>query len=179
LVPTHPDRAGGLGFLSNTVYAFVPLLVAHGAMLAGLIGGRIFHLGASLLDFKLEIIVLIIFLLCLVQGPLLVFAFQLAHAKRTGSREFGRLAERYARAFDAKWVHGGAPADEPLLGSADIQSLADLGNANQVVRTMGITLISLRAILQSMAVIIAPIVPLALTMLPMEELLTRLFGILT
>ena len=35
LVPTHPDRVGGLGFLSNTVYAFIPLAVAHGALLAG------------------------------------------------------------------------------------------------------------------------------------------------
>jgi hypothetical protein len=35
LVPTHPDRVGGLGFLGNTVYAFTPLAVAHGAQLAG------------------------------------------------------------------------------------------------------------------------------------------------
>ena len=28
----------------------------------------------------------------------------------------------------------GAPADEPLIGSADIQSLADLGNSFEVVR---------------------------------------------
>ena len=41
LVPTHPDRVGGLGFLSNTVYAFTPLAVAHGALLAGLIANRI------------------------------------------------------------------------------------------------------------------------------------------
>src|SRR5512139_391271 len=34
LVPTHPDRTGGLGFLAGTAYAFMPLLVAHGAMLA-------------------------------------------------------------------------------------------------------------------------------------------------
>ena len=26
LVPTHPDRVGGLGFLANIVYAFTPLL---------------------------------------------------------------------------------------------------------------------------------------------------------
>ncbi|MGZ9005707.1 MAG: hypothetical protein ACXW20_18190, partial [Burkholderiales bacterium] len=42
LVPTHPDRVGGLGFLANTVYAFTPLAVAHGAMVAGLIANRIF-----------------------------------------------------------------------------------------------------------------------------------------
>ena len=32
LVPTHPDRAGGLGFLSLSVVAFAPLLTAHGAL---------------------------------------------------------------------------------------------------------------------------------------------------
>ena len=48
LVPTHPDRVGGLGFLANTVYAFTPLAVAHGALLAGLIANRIFYLGAAL-----------------------------------------------------------------------------------------------------------------------------------
>jgi hypothetical protein len=42
------------------------------------------------------------------------------------------------RKFDAMWVRGGAPADEPLVGSADIQSLADLGNSFEVVRTMRI-----------------------------------------
>ena len=61
LVPTHPDRAGGLGFLTTTVYAFVPLVVAHGALLSGLIGNRIFHVGATLPDFKLEIFALALF----------------------------------------------------------------------------------------------------------------------
>jgi len=49
----------------------------------------------------------------------LVFAPQLAQAKRTGNREYGTLAERYVREFDAKWVRGGATADEPFVGSGD------------------------------------------------------------
>jgi hypothetical protein len=120
LIPTHPDRVGGLGFLANTVYAFTPLAVAHGALLAGLIANRIFYLGAALPEWKVEIAVLVAFLLCLVLGPLLVFAPQLAQAKRTGIREYGALAERYVREFDTKWLRGGAPAGEPLVGSADI-----------------------------------------------------------
>jgi len=52
VVPTHPDRVGGLGFLSGTVYAFVPLAVAHGVMLVGDLANRIFYLGATLPDFK-------------------------------------------------------------------------------------------------------------------------------
>jgi hypothetical protein len=178
LVPTHPDRAGGLGFLSTTVYAFVPLLIAHGALLAGLIGNRIFYIGAKLTDFKMEISALALFLLCAVLGPLLVFASQLAAARRNGLREYGTLAERYVREFDVKWLRGGVAPDEPLVGSADIQSLADLGNSYEVVRTMRFAPISKEAILQLAAATLAPIVPLLLTMMPLEDLLKSLFGIL-
>ena len=178
LIPTHPDRSGGMGFLAGTVYAFIPLLMAHGALLAGNLANRIFYLGAALPDFKLEIAVVVVFLLCLVVGPLLVFAPQLAQARRTGLREYGTLAQRYVREFDGKWLRGGAPADEPLVGSGDIQSLADLGNSLEVVRTMRILPVTKEALLQLAAASLAPIMPLALTMMPLEELLKRLFGIL-
>ena len=178
LIPTHPDRVGGLGFLSNTAYAFVPLAAAHGAMLAGLIANRIFYQGAGLLDFKVEVAVVLAFLLCLVFGPLVVFAPRLAEAKRTGLREYGTLAERYVRDFDAKWLRGGAPAGEQLVGSADLQSLADLGNSFEVVRTMRAVPVTKEAVFQLAGVTLLPVVPLALTMMSLEDLLKKLFGIL-
>ena len=178
VVPTHPDHVGGLGFLSHTVYAFTPLAIAHGGLLAGFIANRIFYMGASLPQFKIEIATLALFLLCIVLGPFLVFTPQLAEAKRTGNREYGTLAERYVREFDAKWLRGGAPPGEPLVGSSDIQSLADLNNSFEVVRTMGITPVTKDAILRLVAAALAPIVPLALTMMPLEDLLKKLFGIL-
>jgi hypothetical protein len=177
LVPTHPDRVCGLGFLSNTVYAFTPLAVAHGGLLAGFIANRIFYLGATLPQFKIEIAVLVVFLLCIIVGPLLLFAPQLAEAKRKGNREYGTLAERYVREFDAKWLRGGAPADEPLVGSGDIQSLADLNNSFEVVRTMRIVPITKEAVFQLVAATLVLLVPLALTMMPLEELLKKLIGI--
>lgn len=178
LIPTHPDRVGGLGFLANTVYPFMPLAVAHGVMLAGPITNRIFYLGAALTEFKAEIVVVVAFLLLLVLGPLLLFSPQLAQAKRTGNREYGALAARYVREFDAKWVRGEAPADEPLVGSGDIQSLADLANSFEVVRTMRLAPITRDALLRLVAATLIPIVPLMLTMMPLEELLRKLLGIL-
>ena len=178
LVPTHPDRVGGLGFLSRTAYAFAMLLLAYGALLAGQIANRIFYLGAALPDFKVEISVMVVFLMCLVLGPLLVFSAQLSRVKRTGNREYGMLAQRYVREFDAKWLRGGAPAGEPLVGSADIQSLADIGSSVDVVREMRIVPVTRAALLQVAAATLAPIVPLALTLMPLEELLKKLFGIL-
>ncbi len=178
LIPTHPDRAGGLGFLSNTAYAFALLAVAHGTILAGPLANRIFYLGAGLLDFKAEIAIVVVFVLAVVVGPLLAFAPQLAQAKRTGLREYGTLAERYVREFDAKWLRGGARADEAFVGSADIQSLADLGNSYEAVRTMRPAPVTREMIVLLAAATLAPIAPLALTMMPLEQLLKTLFGIL-
>jgi len=178
LVPTHPDRVGGLGFLAMTSYAFVPLLMAHGALLAGNLANQIFHAGASLTQFRLEILLLVILMVILVVGPLLVFAPQLAAARRTGLRDYGTLAQRYVRDFDAKWVRATGGADEPILGTGDIQSLADLGNSFTIIQEMRMVPVTKQAMLQLGAATLAPIVPLLLTLMPLEELLKKLFGIL-
>jgi len=178
IVPTHPDKLGGLGFLAGTVSAFVPLAVAHGALVAGQLAARILHLGAKLPEFKSEILVLVIFLSVLVHGPLLAFVAQLARAKRKGQIEYGAFAQRYVREFDVKWLRGGAPADEPLVGSGDIQSLADLGNSLDVVRSMRAVPVTKEAVVQLVAATLIPILPLMLTMMPLEELLRTLFGML-
>jgi hypothetical protein len=177
LVPTHPDRVGGLGFLSGTVYAFTILVVAHGAMVSNQIANRIFFLGAKLPEFKGEIAIMALFVFGLIFGPLLVFAPQLSYTKRIGLREYGTLAENYVRDFDRKWLRGGKPAGEVLVGSADIQSLADLANSFEVVRSMRLVLISKDAIMQLGVALLLPLLPLLLTMMPLEELLRRLAGI--
>ena len=176
LVPTHPDRVGGLGFLANTAFAFMPIAVAHGAVLSGMIANRIFQAGAALPAFKVEIAVVVVFVQALVFVPLLMFTPQLARAKRTGLREYGMLAERYVREFDTKWLRGGATPDEPLVGSADIQSLADLGNSFEVVKGMRFAPVVRDAILQLAVATLLPVAPLLLTVMPLEELIRRLIG---
>jgi hypothetical protein len=89
LTPTHPDRAGGLGFLANIVYAFAPVLIAQGAILSGMMANRILYDGARLPDFKLEMFFMVAFLLATVLGPLLVFIPTLERTKREGWRNTG------------------------------------------------------------------------------------------
>jgi hypothetical protein len=177
LVPTHPDRAGGLGFLSLTPVAFAPLLAAHGALLAGLIANRIFFQGATLPDFKAELAVVVAFLLLIVLGPLLLFVPHLSAARRVGLREYGTLAERYVREFDQKWLRGGAPADEPLVGSGDIQSLADLANSFEVIKGMRMVPFTKETVIQLAVIALLPVTPLLLTMVSLEELLKRLLQV--
>ena len=114
-------------------------------------------------------------LVFLVLFPLMVFVGQLARVKRTGLGEYGGLAQRYVREFDTKWLRGGAPA-EPLMGSADIQSLADLSNSFQVIREMRFVPFSKETVLQLAIVTLAPVAPLLLTMISFEELMKRLLS---
>jgi hypothetical protein len=178
LVATHPDRVGGLGFLSNTAYAFTLLALAHGSLLAGLLANRILLLGSVLIDYKVEIASIAVFILCLVLGPMLLFAPQLMDAKRKGLQDYGTLAERYVRDFDHKWLRGGAAAEEPLLGSSDIQSLADLNNSVEVVQSMRVAPFTKDTVIQLLAATLAPVIPLLLTMMPLEELLKNLLKVL-
>ena len=173
-MPTHPDRCGGMGFLASVSQAFAPVLLAQGTLLAGVIADRIFFTGANLVAFKLDIIGLVAVMLFAILGPLLVFLPQLAAAKRMGLREYGNLAQRYAREFDHKWLRGGTPADEALLGSGDIQSLADLGNSYAVVQEMRLLPFGLQTVLQLAVTTLLPVGPLLLTMIPLEDLLERL-----
>ena len=178
LVPTHPDRVGGLGFLSMAVQGFVVLAAAHGALLASYLANRILHFGVPLSGFMFEIGAVVVLVLCLALMPLLVFSGQLAATKRTGMREYGTLAERYVRAFETKWLRGGAPPDEALVGSSDIQSLADLSNSFEVVRTMRLAPISRDDFVRLVIVTLVPVAPLLLTMMPLDELVRRLIGVL-
>lgn len=178
LIPIHPDRTAGLSFLGRSTNAFVPILVAHGAMLAGLIASQIFYAGQDLMAFKVGIAGVVAFLVVVMLSPLTVFGPQLWSAKRRGLGEFGRLAGRYVREFEEKWIHGNAPGGAPkdeapqetLLGSADIQSLADLGNSYAVVQEMRFVPFGMKDAVRLAAATAAPLLPLTLTIFSLEEL---------
>jgi hypothetical protein len=146
-------------------------------MLGGMMANKIFYAGATLPQFKVEIVGLVALLVFVILGPMLVFGPKLAAAKRAGLREYGTLAQRYVREFGGKWIRGGAPSDEPLVGTADIQSLADLGNSFDVVRGMRWVPFTGQTVLQLAVATLLPVLPLTLTMFSLQELLARLLKI--
>jgi hypothetical protein len=178
LIATHPDHAGGIGFLGRSTYAFSPILFAQGVLLSGLIATRVLYRGAELASFRLEAISLIAFFLAFILGPLLMFSPQLARAKRQGLAEYGTLASRYVEDFKDRWItHGDAHASE-LLGAADIQSLADLGNSYEVVKDMRPVPFSWQDVVRLVLATAIPLLPLGLTVLSLEDLVVRVLKIL-
>ena len=173
----HADRAGGLGFLGESVTAFTPVLVAQSAYFAMLLGNQIWHGGARLSDFAHGIVTVVVFLMLVVLLPLTFFAGQLIDARLRDSRRYGQLASHYSNAFDEKWLATGAKRSEPLLGTSDIQSLADLANSYEVVRATRFVPFGKTTVVRLAICVVLPLLPLTLTMVPVDKLLVALVNI--
>jgi hypothetical protein len=178
LIATHPDKAGGLGFLAGSAAAFIPLTLSLGSLLSAMIAQRIFYEGAKLLDFKPEIAAAVVFVLLIILGPLCVFGGHLARTKREGLIRYGKLASRYVTEFEKKWLDGGAASDEVFVGTSDIQSLADLNNSFEIIPAMLLFPFSKNTVLQITATVLLPVLPLTLTLISLEELAQKIIGIL-
>jgi hypothetical protein len=170
-MPIHPDLAGGLGYLPVAQSHFDLICFAFSAVAAGSYAEQMMYAGAPLTGFALPVLGLVLMNLALFVGPLLFFGPQMLAVKRRGLREYGRLATAYVRGFDAKWLRGGAPPGEALLGSGDIQSLNDLAGSFDVIRRMRFVPFGPGLVLILVAGTLAPMVPLLLLAFPLEELL--------
>jgi hypothetical protein len=173
----HADRAGGLGFLGESVTAFIPVLVAQSAYFAMLIGNQIWHAGARLSDFAHGVGAVVVFLMLVVLLPLTFFARQLIDARLRDSRRYGQLASRYSNEFDEKWLTAGVKQREPLLGTSDIQSLSDLANSYEVAHATRVVPFEKTTLVRLAVFIALPFLPLTFTLVPVDKLLAALVNI--
>jgi hypothetical protein len=174
LNPLHPDRSGGLGFLALSVPALGLGFLAQTTALAGRIGGRILHDGASLDSFAAEMSLAPVLLTLLSVLPLTFFSLPLIHMRLKGAVDFGGLAKTYVDDFHQKWMVEPNAPKVGLVGSSDIQSLADLANSYQLVASVRFLPMTYPLILGHALLLAAPFLPLALTKIPLDEAIRRL-----
>jgi hypothetical protein len=174
LEPAHADRAGGLGFLQVAHQSFGILAFGVSSVISAGVAFQIVYEGASLEKFQAPLISLVVALLIIFLGPLLVFTPAMAKAKRTGLMSYSALEVRYNRDFQRKWMEGKETKNEVLLGSSDIQSLADLGNAFRFVSEMRLLPFGHRAAVGLVVATALPVLPLFLLIMPIRDILNLL-----
>jgi hypothetical protein len=175
LIPTHPDEAGGLGFIGEAHRFFSVILFAFSISAAGVLANDVVYDKIPLPHFAPLIATFVILLVILFLLPLAVFAPVLLRTKRRGLYEYGSLATEYTSSFQKKWIETPHPREEVLLGTGDIQSLADLGNSFAFIDKMGPMPMDHRTPIVLVAACLIPMVPLLLTMMPLKELLKLVF----
>lgn len=177
-VATHPDTAAGLGFLmyAQTWFGIVAFTASCVAA-AGFADEMVYH-GQTLDGLKFLIAAFCVLMVALFAAPLLVMTPKLILVKESGLSEYGDLGSAYVHEFDQKWVRHQNP-DDALLGTGDIQSLADLYNSFTVVRGMRVVLWSKGLLLGLAVSVVLPMLVLIVAVTPVDQLLRtvlKVFG---
>jgi hypothetical protein len=178
LFPTHPDRAGGLGFVGEAQRFFGIVLFAFSLGAAGVMANDIVYGKTPLQNFAPAIGVYVAIALIIVVGPLVVFTQILFETKFHGLHEYGALATNYTGSFHKKWIQRQNTEQEALLGTGDIQSLADMGNSYSFIEKMKFLPVDLRTLLQLIIASLLPMIPLLTLVIPLREILKFLFKVL-
>ena len=168
LMATHPDLAGGLGYLARPIagigVAFGAVsVVGATAWAVEITSGR-----ATLQDLGPPLLLLLLVNSVLALGPSMLFSGQLLRARVKGLQEYGIFAHGYVESFHRRWILRSGQGQE-LLGTPDLQSLADLGNSVDIVERMRVVPFSPRILRGLAAVTIGPMLPLLLTQMSVRE----------
>lgn len=178
LIPGHPDRVGGLKFVSSSLRGFRLISFALGAIVAGSIANGQIHRGKQPFDFKNLVIGLLVFLLVLLAGPLTVFLKKLRETKKRGVFEYGALAGAVGSQFEAKWLQQkGISATS--LEVPDFSATTDLYSVTANVYAMREVPFTLKDLIGPIVLAaMLPLLPVALLAMPVKVIVDALVKLL-
>jgi hypothetical protein len=170
LMPLHPDRSAGLGFLAIypsifNGFVFALSFVVASAMVKDI---ALEHPGAETVWIALA--AWLAFCLAIILGPLLVFVRPLYEVRERALIEYGRLVSQHHLAFHRKWIGEGRNGED-MLGSDDASSAADLNGLIESVQTLRLVPVDFAAILQLLLAAGAPLLAVVLTQIPLGSLI--------
>jgi hypothetical protein len=174
LLPTHADRMAGLGFIGEAIPPTSLVVLAGSSVLSSAILTQVLYWGAKPKELIVGFAAFVVTVLLAFLAPFLVFTPKLILAKRNGLKAYRALATRYAQSFDSKWVSGAAEPSEPLLGSQDIQSLADMGNNFDRVKSMKVFPIGPSDLWEILLAMLLPGIFILFTQVSLEEVIHML-----
>jgi hypothetical protein len=178
LIPTHPDRSAALGFVGDTQRVFWIIVFACSTTFAGILANEIVYGGIPLKSYQFPIASYAVLVLLFFLTPLLMFTPRLVKAKEKSLRDYGALAVAHNHMFDRKWVKGENPGGDPVLGTPEISSLADLGAAYEILAKMRVAPFDPADAIVLLLAALVPMTPLLLTIMPLDRLLELLSKLL-
>jgi len=172
LSPLHPDGSAGLGFMQYTQLSFVPVAFAFSALTAGVMNNMIIFSGVSIVDYKMTIGSILVFVLLLFLLPLLQFVPILARVKRKYFLEYSLQAWPIARKFEEELKAFYLAEEE----RPDTSWHIDLIGSFEKTKDMKIILIDKTLLLAFTAAVILPFLPVLAQQVPLKEILFNLMG---
>ena len=177
LVPTHPDRAGGVASVEKLPGAFALVSMALSAMLASRWAHEILHHGASIAAYRHAVIVFVAVWSLLLLLPLLAFAPALSRTRKQALQAYSALVGRQGALVHRRWIEGRevlAALHDALVRTLRRRPVADAAAMYEAVvkmRPLPIGKVSIMGILLPLAL---PLLVVAALQVPLKDLLLKL-----
>lgn len=179
LIAAHPDRAGGLGFLTQSVRAFAIVGAALGSIAAGRFAAV--HMRGEANQFTDGLLIggTALLVTVLAVGPLMAFSMPLAQTWRRGSMSYGVLATRLGVQFEKAWIRPDPlDKDRPMLSEPDFSAATDLFQVVSNVYSMRFLPIEPRSMVILLACSLVPFLPAMFLSMPAQVVIQELKGLL-
>jgi hypothetical protein len=174
LVPTHPDRAGGLGFLAPLPLAFAPLALAVGTVMASRWAHDAVYHGLTLVSLRAEMIAFVVACVVVLGLPLLALAGPLKRAKKQALLDYGVLVGRHGRLVHERWIEGRSVGPAALLEAPELGPVADTAALYESVERMRMLPASLGAMAPVALAAALPLMAVLALQMPVKDLVLRL-----
>jgi len=174
LVPTHPDRHAGIGFLGLSPMGIAPVTFAAATAIGANWRYDILYEGAHLADFKLYAVVLLVIVIIVAIGPLIFFVPKLSAVRRNGILQYGILGQLHSMDFHRKWIVDRAGHEEEFLAAPEVSTLTDYGSSYENIEKMQPFPVDKGAFLALAISVALPMFPTVLAEIPLAQVLKGL-----
>jgi hypothetical protein len=173
-VPTHPDRAGGLGFPAPLPRAFAPLALAVGTVLASRWAHDAVYHGLTLVSLRVEMVAFVVACVVVPGLPLLALAGPLKRAKKQALLDYGVLVGHHGRLVHERWIEGQSVGPAAILEAPELGPVADTAALYESVGRMRMLPVGLGAIAPVALTAALPLIAVLALQMPVKDLALRL-----
>jgi len=172
LSPLHPDGVAGLGFLQYTQLSFFPVALAFSALTAAVMNNAIIFSKISIVDYKVAIGSILLFVLLLFILPLLQFLPLLAKVKREFFFQYSLEAWPIARKYEEQLKSFSLTGEE----KPDASWHVDLIGSFEKTKEMKTILIDKTQLIAFAAAVVLPFLPVLAQQVPLKEIIVNVLG---
>jgi hypothetical protein len=171
LTPAHPDHLGGLRFVAAAMRGYWPLAFAMSAIVAGKVGNHL-QAGSTPYEARYLILGVLAFVLAFVLAPFTSFMPNLRKLRERGMFQYDALGHAMGELFERKWLNTSRPPTPAMLDAPDFSSAIDLystiGNTHQISYFP----VGMRAMRELVIVTLLPFIPVVLSLVPFETIVS-------
>ncbi len=174
LVPTHPDRCGGLGFVKKLPSALFLVTMAVSSVLASRWMHDMVYHGQTLAALKLPFAGFVVLWCAMLLAPLLMLAPRISAMKRQALLQYGALIGEHGRLVHQRWVLGKQIPQNDLLDAPELGPVADTAAIYEAVKNVRPLPIDTTTLLMVLLPIFLPMLFVIARQIPIGDLLLQL-----